>query len=237
MPLSKVVDIALLERYLADEIPAKEVCYSDGSPLSTDELKKAVDNYNDTIVQLEGAALKAQLQDSHEHLVTQVKQVPSSRRWLAIAASVVLIGVFGTLIWQRINKPPVFSDYFDHFDQLLTYRDSDSTNYSDGLEAYSLRNYQKAYTLLENIEGLTDEVKFYLAISALAIEKPKEAILIFETIGTDKSNKFYQQTQWYLGLAHWQNGDIDSALNALKGISPGQFKYEEAIELQEKLFR
>lgn len=228
--MNKEVNIALLEGYLAGDIEASEVLALDGSQLSADELKSAVEEYEEAVLIIEGAALKEELKAIHqENDSSQVQK--SFPRWLAAAASIVLIGVFGTLIWQSTNSEPEFSDYFDHFPELFTSRDSDSTSYSVGIEAYSLRDYDKAYLLLENIEDLNNELKFYLAVSALGSERFQLAIEIFEGIGTDSSNKYYQQIRWYLGLAYWQTGEIDKAKTTLKLILPDEFKYDKSLKL------
>ncbi len=232
--MNKEVNIALLEGYLAGDIEASEVLALDGSQLSADELQSAIEDYKEAMLMIEGAALKEELKAIHqENDPSQVQK--SFPRWLAAAASIVLIGVFGTLIWQSTSSEPEFSDYFDHFDQLVTYRDSDSTNYSAGLEAYTLKDYEKAYLLLENIDNLDDELKFYLAVSALGSERFQQAIEIFEGIGTDSSNKYYQQIRWYLGLAYWQIGEADKARETLALIADGAFKYEESVKLKSGL--
>ncbi len=228
------VDIGLLEEYLAGKIKRSQVLSVDGNPVSDEVLDVAIGDYKETILHLEGAALKIQLKELHERLDLNQKK-SAFPRWLAVAASIVLIAVFGTLIWQNVNRAPEFSDYFDHFDQLVTYRDSDLTSYSAGLEAYTLRDYDKAYTLLTSIEGLNNELKFYQAVSALGSERFEEAITLFEFLGTNPENKYYQQTKWYLGLAYWQVGQANKAKEVFGQIMNDEFKYKESLELMERL--
>lgn len=231
--MSKEVDIALLEQYLAREIEGSQVCYMDGTPLTKEALEAAVRDYEQVLLQIEGAGLKEHLQTMHEELVP--KREKTYRRLISMAAAVLLIGVFGTLIWQRVNRAPEFSDYFNHFDQLVTYRDSDSTDYSAGLEAYTLREYDKAYNLLTSVDSLNNELKFYQAVSALGSQRFEEAITLFEFLGTNSENKYYQQTKWYLGLAYWQVGKTERAIKLLKEITTGLYKDNEALKLLKKL--
>lgn len=232
--MSSEVDIALLEQYLAKEIDRSRVLSVDGDPVSDDALDIAINDYKETVLGLEGAALKNQLKALHETLdLSEKKNV--FPRWLAVAASIVLIAVFGTLIWQSNNRAPKFTEYFDHFDQLVTFRNSDSTDYSAGLEAYSDRNYAEAYILLEHLDNLSDELKFYQGLSALGSEDFETAISLFEILGTSSSNKYYQQTRWYLALAYWQAGLVADAQNLLNEIETSEFKYEESRELLDEL--
>ncbi|MBO3699666.1 tol-pal system YbgF family protein [Roseivirga sp. E12] len=231
--MNSEVDIALLEQYLAGEIERSQVLTLDGKTVSDDVLQVAIKDYKETVLHLEGAALKNQLKGLHETLDLDEKK-SAFPRWLAVAASIVLIAVFGILIWQN-NRASEFSDYFDHFDQLVTYRDSDSTDYSAGLEAYTLRDYDKAYSLLTSVDGLNNELKFYQAVSALGSERYDDAIALFETLGTSSSNKYYQQTRWYLALAYWQVGLAGKARNLLKEIDNGEFMYQESLKLIDEL--
>lgn len=232
--MSSEVDIALLEQYLAEEIDRSQVLSVDGEPISDDALDVAIKDYEETVLSLEGAALKNQLKVLHETLDLREKK-SAFPRWLAVAASIVLITVFGTLIWQSKNSTPEFTEYFDHFDQLVTFRNSDSTDYSAGLEAYSERNYAEAYILLERVDSLSDELKFYHGLSALGSEDFEKAISLFEILGTSSSNKYYQQTRWYLALAYWQAGLVAKAQNLLDEIEAGEFKYQESLKLIDKL--
>lgn len=232
--MNSEIDISLLEEYLAGEIDRSQVLTLDGKSVSDDALQMAIEDYKEAVLHLEGAALKNQLKELHANLNLKEKK-SAFPRWLAMAASIVLIAVLGTLIWQNANKAPEFSDYFDHFDELVTYRDSDSTEYSAGLEAYSLRDYNKAYTLLTKVDSLDNELKFYQAVSALGSERYDEAIALFEFIGTESENKYYQQTKWYLGLSYWQAGLVGKARNLLKEIDNGEFMYQESLKLIDEL--
>lgn len=232
--MNKEVDIALLEQYLAKEIARSQVLSVGGDPVADDILDVAIKDYEETVLHLEGAALKNQLKALHETLDLSEKK-SAFPRWLAVAASIVLIAVFSTLIWQNNNRAPEFSEYFDHFDQLVTFRDSDSTNYSAGLDAYTQRDYAEAYILLDGIDSLSDELKFYQALSALGSKNFEEAILKFNAIGTEEPNKYYQQTRWYLALAFWQKGQLEKALTLMRQIESGEFKHEESLELIDHL--
>ncbi len=227
------VNLILLEAYINGEISADEVLLEDGSPLSKSELDTALEEFNDLKIHLKAAGLEKRLKTIHKEVSKEQSSNKSLKR-LAIAAMILLVAIFSFLILRTPGEPE-FSEYFSHFDELVTYRDSDSTNYTAGLEAYSLENYDLAYVLLESIDKLSDELKFYLGVSALGSSRPLKAVQIFENLGTASSNEYYQQVRWYLGLALWQSDESKLAINVLSQISTGEYKYEESLKLIELL--
>lgn len=229
------IDVTLLESYLAGDIEANEVLDVDGNAVPKDSLELAISEYRDVLVQLEGAALKEQLKGMRASLEPKPGR-NGSRLWYAVAAAVLVL-VGAGVVWQNLNKPPVFEDYFGHFDQLVSLRGEEGNKAAEGIEAYSDRNYNKAFDLLSAVgeEGLNAELKFYLGVSALGSDHVKEAIRIFEEIGIERPNKYYQQTRWYLALAYWKNGNTDQATDMLESIEEGQFKYDKARELLSSL--
>ncbi len=228
--MSRQVNIELLEKYLAGEIESREVLDIDGKVLNNDELQDAIKDHKELILQIEGAALKESLKEinSAERPQAEDKKLVF---WLRTAASVVLIFVLGFLILKP--ESPRFEDYFEHFEQLETFRGPDSQSFDIGLTEYSRRNYSRAYELLtsKNLEELSPELTFYAGLSALGSERFEEAIVLFEAIGTKETNKYYQQTKWYLALAYWQSGQKLKSIDMLNTIKRGEFQYLRSRDL------
>lgn len=223
-----------MESYLAGDIDASAVLDVDGNVLSEEALSLATAEYKDILIHIEGAALKSRLEEL---------QVPSSapeksgyKLWYAVAAAVLILVIAGG-IWQSMNRAPEFEDYFSHFNQLLSFRGDGQSLSARGIEAYSRRNYEEAFELLGSLDNseISDELSFYLAVSALGSGHVEEAIAVFERLGTAKNNKYYQQTRWYLALAYWQNGQVDEAIKALESIKEGQHEHAKAVELIKRL--
>lgn len=226
------VNIELLEQYLAGEISANEVLDFEGNVLSKSALELAIEEYNDVVIHLEGAALKAQLVDMQSAMVEQSPK-RSYRIWYAAAAAALVLLTAG-ILWRNANRSVEFEDYFAHFNQLVSFR-GDAGN--KGIEAYSRKNYALAYQLLSALEKpeLNDELKFYLGVSALGSNHEREAIDIFTELGIERPGRYYQQIRWYLALAYWKNKDVTNAIPLLEGIEEGQYKFAEARELIELL--
>lgn len=233
--MNEGVDIELLESYLAGDINADQVFDKEGNALSKESLELAIKEYHDTVIHLEGAALKLQLMEMQSKMPA-ISQKNRFKIWYAAAATVLVLITAG-LLWQNANGSPSFEDYFTPFDQLVGFRGDTANSLADAIEAYSRENYAKAFDLLNEVSAaeLNDDLKFYLGVSALGSEHVTEAIGVFEGLGTDKTNKYYQQTRWYLALSYWRNDRLIDAIEQLRAIENGQFKYEEALELIQAL--
>ncbi|GAB5523919.1 MAG: hypothetical protein Roseis2KO_17910 [Roseivirga sp.] len=233
--MNKEVDIALLEGYLAGDIEASAVLDVDGNVLSEEALDLAIAEYKDILIHIEGAALKSRLQELQVPAAASPEK-RSYKLWYAVAAAVVLVVVAGG-IWQSMNRAPEFEDYFSHFDQLVSFRGDAQSLSASGIEAYSRKNYQEAFELLDSLDDseISDDLSFYLAVSALGSGHVEEAIAVFRRLGMEESNRYYQQTRWYLALAYWQNDQVREAIKTMESIQAGEHKYTEAVELIERL--
>lgn len=220
------IDISLLERYLEGEV--EQLLDENGVALTEQEVAQAIEEYQDLVIQLEGAALKAQLQERHA-VKTEKKGKITRLYWLAAAAAVLLSITFAYL-WKQ-KSAPQFEDYFTHFKQLETNRGTTSSDFATALESYSRRSYEEAYTLLSALDKPPKEAFFFQGVSALATERTQQAIDAFLKAGIDPTNRYYQQTRWYLALAYWKAGDLDKAKRYWSSIPEDDHNYELAQEL------
>lgn len=233
--MNKEVNLELLESYLAGDIGADKVLDQEGNVLTLEELEVAVEEYENVLIHMEGAALKEELKNMQRTMEKQPPK-PKYRLWYAVAASILIL-ITASFLWQNMNNEPEFGDYFDHFDQLRNFRTGDEQAHSEGMEAYSRRSYSEAYSLLSETSTteLDAELKFYLVVSALGSDHLSEATDLLEELKRDEGNKYYQQINWYLALAYWKSKDFDKAIGQLKTIKKGQFKYQEAQKLMNDL--
>ena len=230
------VDIALLEQYLSGEIEVDAVRDVDGKALSKEEVEAAANDYRQLELDIEGAALKAELQAMHGQLDFETQSKRGFRWWTA-AAIVLVLTVAGIFALQQSNKAPVFEDYFVPFEQLVTTREGNDNALNEGLAAYSRGNYEQAYQELNALitSNASEDHRFFLAVSALATNHLDTAISQFKLLGTEKDNRYYQQTRWYLALSYWQNGQINEAKKLWSEIKEGQEYFDEAQLLLERL--
>ncbi|MBO6494419.1 MAG: hypothetical protein JJ978_02545 [Roseivirga sp.] len=226
--MTKDIDIILLEKYILGEIPAQEVLYEDGSAVSKEDLKLAVQEFKDVTLGLRAIGVQSRLKRIREG-------VEANRRkrltLFSVAASIALISVFSYLfLW---DGEPRLSDYFDHFPELLSFREPDS-EYSKALEAYTSLDYESA---LEEFELLLEDeanldLSFYAGVSALGVHEYEKALLYFNLT---MESKYSEQSIWYSAIALWQLGDIKGAILELESIEMGEYEYERAQRLLKEL--
>ena len=225
--MSKNIDIELLEKYVGGEIEAHEVRDADGAVLSEQDLLEATLDYKAAVMGLEVAGFRKGLQQASEAYAPAKR---SSRPWwFAAAAAVIVLAVVFAKPWQA--SQPAFDDYFTHFKQFEVFRGGIKNSATAAFEAYSREDYAKAFQLFSEAAQPTEAVMFYQGVSALGIHDFEAAIKLFEYLGTEPSNEYFEQVQWYLSLAYWQAGKVEQGLSLLEQIGEGQFKYEESRTL------
>lgn len=224
------VNLTLLEEYINGEISANDVLYEDGRPLSKSELDLALREFDDLKIHLKAAGLEKRLKSIHQDVAQEQGRGRLLQKWY-VAAAILLIAAFSFLI-LRPNSTPEFSDYFSHFDQLITTRNDDNAVFDKAMLAYDNEDYESALTLFQklNDDSLTGEVMFYAGVSALGSNNFEEAINYFKSAQKEQT-EYYQQLRWYMALAYWQLNNIEVAIEQLLQIKEGEFKFEEAQEL------
>lgn len=232
--MNENVDLELLEQYLDGLIDKNEVLSVEGRPIDYKVLDKQIEEFLKMRDHLSAEGLRVELQE----FVSKRKEIRTFPlyRIMTIAASIVLVGVVIFILLDNRPSEPKFDDYFDHFDQLLSFRNGDVLDYSDGLEAYASEDYERAFRLLSpKVNDLNNEVRFYLGLSAVGSGRFNESLEILEQVDTEPPFKFYQQTRWYLALAYWQIDNSKLAIYFLNQIQEGDFKFNEAQLLIKQL--
>jgi TolA-binding protein len=95
-----------------------------------------------------------------------------------------------------------------------------------GMHAYNVKNYNdaimnfKAFLEVDAQNKTNDEVKFYLAVSYLAMSETQTAKGIFEElIKNDKKHSFREESEWYLALTLLKSKETNEAKKILKDIA------------------
>ena len=130
-----------------------------------------------------------------------------------------------------------YDSLYEPYPYLLNLRNAEDSGIQEAIDAYVSEDFDLAYASFSamSTDSLSNELVFYRAISAMSVGNFQKALADFELIGHGTDNAYYQQTLWYKALTHWQLGDHENALNALKRIPPGDFKYEESQKLISQL--
>ena len=163
------------------------------------------------------------------------------RRVLAIAATVLLLVVSYLVLFtgrESLSSDQLFADNFQPYQMLLSQRNISAEEKNLLLEsaiaAYSNGNFQNASSTFEQLlqsEPENISYKFYRAVSAIGANDNDTAIQLLNDIIAASDHPFTEQSQWYLGLAYLQKGDMKKASTVFNEIGAGQYKYEAAKQV------
>jgi hypothetical protein len=152
------------------------------------------------------------------------KKVFTLKNWLA-AASVLLVFSLGYFAFNKYNSSQpekLFTSNFAPYENVVhpTARSSDDESIeSKAFSAYDSGMYYKAINLFNSVENKdADYIRFYKAMSFLALKKNQEAIDLLLPLATtpDASTskfKWHGKANWYLGLAYLNNQEVDRAIS------------------------
>ena len=195
-------------------------------------LGERVERFQRIVFGLEGVNIKDQLREIHIER-SGLHQRRSLRWILPIAASILLLLTFWIVDPFEEDNKAVFNEYFKPFPDLISVRNTNDNLLDQGMKLYVAGKYEQAIGFLgQKADSGDNEVhrRFYLGICYLATDRSKEAIQVFSELqGVD--HVYTQQVRWYLGLSHWQSGNIDEAKRVLQQIQAGEYEYQNAREI------
>ena len=185
-------------------------------------------------------ALGQDTQDNDEGEVIALQTKKRNKiNWRIAAAFVILMGLSASFWLFNPTNDNVFEDHY------LPYPISDITR---GAEAtgnillkiapdYKKENYNKTIPFLEQqiaLEPKNTLLKLYLGNSYLNTNQEKKAISLFNSI--EKTDEYYSDAQWFLGLSYVKINNIQDAKIQFKELSgyPNLYK-NKASEILETL--
>ena len=243
-----------IEAYLNHELDGEELEAFEAKLTEDTELQKEVELHQDVQETLKGENIYAFRQILRE--VNQDWEGPEKKqevrgggkiiglyRWMAVAAAAIAFFLVYTFLIPTSNQPTdLFAANFDPYPMLLNERggepDIETAQLSEAIQAYSSGDYQQAIQGFQNLQNANNPLpayQFYLALSYLANQESEAAIPLFEAINQNVKHAFYEQSQWYLGLAYLQNDDPAKAKEILASIAEGKYQYEAAQRLIQDL--
>lgn len=190
--------------------------------------------------------LKKRLQEE-ERSGRSPKSVPikssSSRRWWAMAASLVLIAVSGYfLFFSGPSSGDLFDDYYRPYYNVLSGGErAPGSEGSDAMALYDQGRYKEAISVFQQEINDTDSpestaLTFYLGLSYLASNQSSMAIEQLEKVISGQFMVLHEPAKWYLGLAYLQSDDPENAKKIFRQIESGAGAYQDkASEILEQL--
>lgn len=185
-------------------------------------------------------------EEEGESQTAKLRRLPMLR-WVAIAASVLLLVAVGWWVFRSPEPQVLYTAYYEPFPNLIAPIDKSETAESlpaKALQAYERKNYQEAVQHFEALQqaanrSVTDSLVFsadeqlYYGLSLLENRQERAAIAMLNTIADDPNARYQQAAQWYLALAWLKVGDLDKSKVVLDLIldEPEHRYYAKAQDL------
>lgn len=216
-------DVEEIERFLQHEMaPQEQEAFL--ARLSSDAgLKQSTDEIRLVFLGVQEAALRGKLAAFHESLnLAAGNETKSRAKWVSLkkvlaAASIIgVLAVAAWLIWGRKSSDErLFADYFRP-DAGLVSAMSRSENYlfDRAMVDYKTGNYAaaiKTWRDLQAVKKENDTLHYFLGAAYLAAGETDKAIPHLQKVAALPNSFFFNDTQWYLGLAQLKKGNKKEA--------------------------
>lgn len=160
----------------------------------------------------------------------------SRMRWLAAAASILLLAV---AVWfiRTPEKPAEYTQYAQHIPLSLTLRGVADEAASEAESAFNEKNYPAAFAALDRllVEQPTNlTAQLYKGICLVELDRTAEARAVLVPIANDTS-ALRIEAAWYVALSYLKEKNTAMCRSELSKIPPGDMRYEQAQALLKKL--
>ena len=155
------------------------------------------------------------------------------RRWIALAASVTLIGAAIWFFNRSEVTAPTYQQYAQHTPLSLTVMGNTEQAKTDAETAFGQKDYARALAALEQVvtaEPNNVKAQLFQGICLLELDRAAEARAIFEPLSTGNS-ALREDAVWYVGLSYLKENNTTACKAALAKIAPGEAHYKDAQQI------
>lgn len=223
-------DIEQIEKYINGDLTGEELRVFEVEISQNRDLMEKIEAFGQAMKGIEHYDLKLQLKACHEEFIKE--EVLSKVNWryvTSIAASILLVFASTYLFYfQDPQHESLFIEHFEPYEDIANVRGLELNDFKKGMKFYARGEYEKAISTLSAVPKASDyvhEVSFYLGISHLALNQPKEAKKYFSTL---THSHFHEQAKWYHGLSFLRENKLLRASQILSSIDRGEFQYDNA---------
>lgn len=256
--MNEVDKFEQIELFIKGELKGQELQQFTQQIEQNPELKAEVDFHSDLIgvfAETEVMAFRKKMEEVKKELDTSeasVAKIVPMRRWMAIAASFLLLVFVGYGVWQMLYATPtpdsVYANYFEGSKDLpleaLTRTATTDDNMTERTKAweavqqsYQQENYTQALSNLENFERQFPtwsaenaiDLRFQKALIFLADGQISKAIPLLENVRNDRL--FKEDAHWYLGLAYLKMDDKKAAKEIFLSVNKNEWSKNRREQL------
>ncbi len=235
-----------IERYLQDRMSAEERQAFETEINANPELKAELTLHHSlhTILgnpverKYRTTLLQTSSQWHERNPVSRPRWTLPVRAFISIAA-VLLVVIMITTWYDRESSTDVFAQHFEPYTMILTERAIGDTAQTSKLLSQAIAQYHSGrfesaantFTQLRNAGMDEVTIQFYEAVSLLGSGNHAEATPRFQDLLERPDHLLKEQSRWYLGLALWQGGKTEEAMNVFQSIKPGEYQYVKAEKI------
>jgi len=220
--------VKLFDSYINELLEENEKSLFEEQLINDLKLREDYETYLKTVNSIKLEAFREESRKIHN----DIKKKDSLRKNLLFLFLLVLLA---SSIMYFLKPSPaeksndnLFASNYEPYPNIYSFRSSQA-EISKALEAYSLGKYAKATRLFNGISLKNDDINFYHGMTLLANDEFDRGQFKLLMNAINIESKFYQQSQWYLGLSHLKPpAQPDSTILYLSRIQPNQFKFTEA---------
>ena len=167
------------------------------------------------------------------------------KRWRSILFALIFLCLFlltpAYFIYRSYTIGPyLFGQYYEAPSLNLVANPTDQ--YEQGMAAYIDRDYEQALLYFKEVDAVyyEDDVLYMKGMAQLGNEQTEAAITNLQAyLAMDSTAQapYYQSAQWYLSMAHLQDGDCESAMALFSTVreQPTHDFYEKAGEVLDRM--
>ena len=230
-------EMDILDSYLRGELNEDERAVLD------DRLKKEPDlrAQLEIMEQVKDAAsdheLKQKLDIIHEQTTSQERPSFSTKQpffyWAAASIALVTLAIW--LMWPPVDNKSLAREYLEVYDDYLTSRSSGEEGIIRAMALYNTQQFEEAVSALREVpDNRNADVSFYLGLSFLYSEQFDSAQFYLQHV-IDVSEKYDQQSRWFLALSYLSDDEAGTASILLNEITAADFNYKKSQALLEEL--
>ena len=253
-------DIALLERYIENDLDINDREMVEERLASEDDFKKLLDQVQLLISGIQYAGRNRMMQHlkqleqklpevrlekataGDEENDDKVVPISTTKHWWMAAAAVVIVVVSSIFLFDQKPTPKeLYQAYFETYDNVMSAttrgEPTAETSFEEAMQVYDQGNYALAIEMFNGLPGVEKDSGLYLYLgnSYLVVEEPKKAIEAFEKALENPGN-FKNQLQWYLGMGYLQAGNVEKAIEVFTIVKNSDYsKSQQASEILEKI--
>lgn len=221
--------------FLKEELPKAEMErineHLRNDPLDADLVANIADalEAGESIEDLEAKA-KAVERSSFRLADQESPSTTSSRRWYWAAAAVLIFSVGMYFLNQKPSKEELYAQYFSPYQDVLTVRGDEETDWTEVMEYYNRGNYEQVSASMEKLDSTAKErpiALLYMGIAQLNNSEVAQAEKTFKKLLSHNESVYLEHGEWYLALTYLRLGALDDATVQLRSLSDSSMFYEE----------